>query len=319
MASIESEMGPSASTPLFQTVQTHGGNFNESEIKRIALKSPAALVAMLGGPLEREGGTQAVGAVTIVVFIATRGDSVDKRDADALALTELVSNLVVNNKWAYANTKAPERMKLTNHFHGDLDRLLVAMWSVSWTQRTDLAIFDVSTLPLFHQGNVKWDLYPKDGVIDMEDDIWVNGEFMAAYGHIYISTPVATSIAAIDTYQKAAGTTTLKTTPTAVDFDMPAVNRLRHTGTVVKPILVGADASVTVDGDAKVTLALAEDGVVDTDTEIEQEVTVTGGAEVIPLRGLFNLDEDEYVEVWVKADDTVNVTLTKLSMVAAAT
>lgn len=302
----------------FQAVQPHGGKFNRDELKRIAMQSPAALVTILGGKVEREGG-QAVGAMNIVVFIVTRGTSIELRDEAALILAEAVAGLAVENKWDYADAKAPESMQINNLFTGKIDALGVALWSASWIQQTDLAIYDSSTLDDFHRMNVKWDLADKDGVVDMEDDIWLNGEFMSAYGHLYASTAVATSIAVADTYQKAAGTTTLKTSPVAVDFDMPANNRLRHTGSAAKPFLMGASGSITVSADAKVTLALAEDGVVDADTEQEVECTLAEGAEPFSLRGLFDLALNEYVEVWVKADDTVNVTLTKMNMVAAST
>jgi hypothetical protein len=312
--SIAASFGPDGTTPVFRAVQTHGGKFNSDELKRLASKAPAALVALMGGPITREGGTQAVGKTALVVFILTRGDSETKRDADALVLSEAVVGLMVKNDWDYADAQAPMEMAMANLYSGVIDRIGMALWSVGWSQANDLAIVDTSDLPLFHHGNVKWDLADMDGVVDMEDDIWVNGEFMSAYGQIYVSTAAPTSIAAIDTYQKAMGTTTLKTTPAAVDFDMPATNRLRHIGTVVKPILVGASGSLTVSADAKVTLA-----VVDETTEQEIECTLAEGAEPFSLRGLFNLNANEYTEVWVKADATVNVTLTKLSMVAAAT
>ena len=139
---------------------------------------------------------------------------------------------------------------------------------------------------------------------------------MSAYGHMYTSTPVATAIAVIDTYQKAAGTTTLKL---ADDVDMPVTGRLRHIGVVAKPMLVTGDCSVQVDGDALVTLALAKDGVVDEDTRVEEQLTVAGGVETMSLKGVMSLDENEYAEIWVKADDTVNVTLTTANVVLAAT
>jgi hypothetical protein len=309
VASIESEIS------TFQTVQAHGGRFDLTELRRVAVQSPAALIAVMGGPLTREG-SQAVGNVQIICFVLTGGDSVTLRDAAALALVESVSSLVAQNKWAYADAKAPTDMVLTNHFLGALDREGIALWSVKWSQRADLAIYDSSALDDFHHANVKWDLAQKDGIVEMEDDIWLNGEFMSAYGHIYVSTSAATSISVADTYQKAAGTTTLKE---ETDFSMPANNRLNHDGTAIKPFLVNGSGSITVSGDAKVTIALAEDGIVDEDTEQEIECTAAEGAEPFHVHGVFNLDEDEYVELWVKADDTVNVTFTKMNLLAAST
>lgn len=314
---IDADMGPDATVPLFKTVQVHGGRFDRAELARVAIKSPAALVAVLGGPLTREGGVQAVGDLVYTVFIVTRGSSQIKRDEHALILSEAVAGLVVSNDWDFEDAQAPMDMAMANLYSGALDRGGgVALWSVAWNQSTDLAIYDVSTLDDLHSVVGDFDVAPKDGVPEIQAYISLNGEFMSAYGHIYVSTSAATAIAVAGTYQKAAGTTTLKE---ALTFDMPTNNRVRHTGTASKPILVSAGASVTVDSDAKVTLALAKNGTVDTNTAIEQEITAAGGAETIDLRGLFQLTTNDYAEVWVTADDTVNVTLTKLNVVAAAT
>lgn len=304
-----------ANMPQFKTVQAHGGKFNREELKRIAMKSPAALVSVLGGGLQRES-TQAVGEMALTVFIVTRDTSSTKRGEDVLTLAETVAGHVMDNAWDYAEATAPKNGRIDNLYTGKIDRDGVALWSVSWRQRADLAIFDHTALPDFHTLYVDADLAPADGVIDAQQVIRVGGEFMSAYGHMSVSTAVATAIATPATYVKAAGTTELKL---AGDMDMPATNRLRHTGTIEKPMLATASLSVTVSADAKVTLAFAKNGVVDTDTAIEQEVTLAGGAEAFSLKSIASLAANEYLEIWVTADAAVNVTITKASVVLAAT
>ena len=138
---------------------------------------------------------------------------------------------------------------------------------------------------------------------------------MSAYGQLTISAAVATTIVEAGTYQKAAGTTVLGD---AADMDMPVVGRLRHIGTVSKPMAFLASGSIIVSADAKVTLALAYGGVVDTTTAQDIEMTLAGGALPFSLNDIASLDENEYAEVWATANDTVNVTLTKMSFIAAA-
>lgn len=299
----------------FRVVQPHGGRFNAAELKRIATQAPAALVAMLGGPLEREGG-QAVGAVQMFVFVVTGGTSTTKRDEDALLLAEAVAGLMSENKWAYADAQAPSRARLDNLYSGEIDRLGVALWAISWTQRADVAIFDASALDDLNTVQPTMDLAPADGLVESTQVVELQGTLMSAYGHLNMATAVATPIAVPGTYQKAAGTTALNL---ASGFDSPVTGRLRHLGTVARPCLVRASASVQVSADAKVTLALAKNGVPDPDTAIEEEMTLAGEVEAFSLDGIMSLTTNDHVEVWVTADDTINVTLTKLSLAVAAT
>lgn len=303
------------SVTAFRTVQAHGGSFNREELARIALQSPACLVAVMGGELERHAG-QPVASPTIFAFIVTRGSSAEKRDEAALVLVEAVAALVVNNGWDYADAQAPDNMRIENLYSGDIDKQGVALWSVSWQQQLDIAIYDDSDLPYLHLVETDWDLVPADGQIDAEQSIRLGGDFMSVYGNMNIDTPAATSIGAPGAYVKAAGTFALNLYESV---DMPVNGRLRHTGSVAKPFLATASLSVTVDTDGKVTLAFAKGGVVDTDSEIEQECTIAGGAEAFSLKHIFSLAENEYIEVWIKADTAMGATLTKADVVIAST
>jgi hypothetical protein len=297
-------------------VQAHGGRFDVDEISRWATRSPAILVSVLGIPdTEHEG--VAEGNIRMAAFIVTAGTSATLRDANALSLAETVTAHAVNNLWNYADAHAPQNVTAQNLYSSALDKKLrVALWAVTWTQRADLSIPDEDDFDNLYDVQTNYENFPVDGVTDFSDTIQIRGTYMSYYGHIYASTAVGTLISVADTYQKLAGTTTLKL---ADEFDMPVVGRLRHTGGVARPCKMSASGSLTVSADAKVTVALAEDGVVDANTEQEIEMTLAGGAQSFNLEGILSLDTNEYAEVWVKADDTITVTATKLNLVAAAT
>lgn len=309
ISSIDAEIA------TFKAVLPHGGKFDKEELKRIALQSPAALVAVMAGPVEREGGEAMCDAI-FTVFVITKGSSQTQRETAVIALAQEVGKLAVHDSWAYEHARAPTGVRLDNLYAGEIDRMGVALWAVSWSQYTAIAPFDFDSLDWLHTVHADYDFAPKDGVVDSEQIIQVGGDFMSAYGHLNVSTAIATAIAAPDTYQKAAGTTALKL---ASDVDMPVDGRLRHTGTVLKPFLATASGSVVVDTDERVTLAFAVNGTVDEDTAVELDLTVAEGAEAFSLKSVVNLDENDYVELWVKAASAIGVTITKSNLVLAAT
>lgn len=309
IASITSEIS------AFVEVREYGGRFTKADLEWAAHRSPAAFVAVLGAEGKKPGG-QPVANAAIIASVVVRGRSDNKRESASLLLAQAVFALALRNHWDYSEAKEPVKVRMTNLYSSALDEEGFSIWAVGWAQETDVDPFDISELDEFHTADSKIDLAFADGVYESDQLVQVGGEFMSAYGNIYISASAATAIAVADTYQKAAGSTTLKLSG---DSDMPVAGRLRHIGTVAKPFLVTASAAAIVDSDALVTLGFAKNGVVDEDTEIEQEATLAGGAEAFSLKTVMSLDENDYVEVWVKADGTVNVTLTKMTLVLAAT
>jgi hypothetical protein len=61
-----------------------------------------------------------------------------------------------------------------------------------------------------------------------------------------------------------------------------------------------------------VTATFAVNGVVGVASEFERKISVAGDTGAMPLAGDAILGENDYVEVWIKADKTGNVTATKL-------
>lgn len=72
--------------------------------------------------------------------------------------------------------------------------------------------------------------------------ITVGNLLARAYGSMYVSTSAPTTIVTPGTFAKAAGTTTELTLN---DFDMPASNRLRYTGSGTLLCVVEATVSMT--------------------------------------------------------------------------
>lgn len=306
-----------ANVSAFASVEAHGGRINLEEVKRIAMRQPAARVAVLSGQVERQGGVGVCDA-QLAVFIICTGTSEAQRDAAALTLSQSVVHQVVANAWGYADARAPDRIRVDNLYSGSIDRNGFALWSVVWNQQIDLLddLEDPSDFDDFNRLHVDTDLASRDGVNEDSFDVWLGGTLMSAYGHLNISASAATSIAVADTFQKAAGTTALNL---ANGFDSPIDGRLRHTAAFSRPVLVELSASVGVDGDAQVSLAIAKNGSVVASSTVQEDLTAAGGDEVLSTSLPLELDENDYVEAWVTADDTVNVTLSKMSLTVVAT
>jgi hypothetical protein len=139
-------------------------------------------------------------------------------------------------------------------------------------------------------------------------------------GEAWFSTPAATTIGTAGVYVKAAGTTTLETTPAAVQFTMPSDNRLTYTGTETRKFRVTATCSVTSASDAQLLgFALAENGAVADKTTIQRHFVTGANEAAMTLHGLFELAENDYIELFVTNEtDTNAVTVERgdLSVVA---
>lgn len=317
VASIDTGLSSS-----FRAVQAHGGRFDEDELKRIATKQPACLVTVMGGAIARHGGSQGVCSADVLAFVVTAGSSTTARSRAAMDLAEDVGQLAVDNAWSYSDAKAPENIRAENLYSGALDRLGVAMWLVRWQQQTDFTEYDITQLDQFHTFSGKFDLDPRDGVINIEALVYLHeSQFMGSVAYEYISSAASTNLTA-DTYAKAAGTTTLGYS--SADVSMPSSNRLQYDSGPTKAFSVSATAAPILaqllggPSDAEVTLAFAVNGVVDTTTEAPVFLDKTKDPAEVSISGVLKLDAGDYVEVWVKCSETTEVKLEKLSVVMAA-
>ena len=154
-------------------------------------------------------------------------------------------------------------------------------------------------------------------IVDQEQHI-EDHQFLAirynktvAVGEYWFSTPAATTIGVATTFVKAAGTTTLETTPAAVDFTMPASNRLLYGGTDTRKFYVTFHFSATTAGtNDNLGFALAENGTVSDKTKIKRYVSTGADEGAGAVHGLFELATGDYIEVFVtNHDDTATVTI----------
>ena len=141
-----------------------------------------------------------------------------------------------------------------------------------------------------------------------------------AYGELWISTAAATTITSPGTYYKAAGTTTLETTPAAVDFTMPVDNRLTYGGTDTRTFWVSCTFSAKTSGTNQlVGFRLAEGGVSAAKTEVRRLVGTGTDEGAGAVHGLFQLATNEYIELFVTnetSSNTVTVEHGNLTVVA---
>lgn len=146
--------------PALNTCQAHGGRFTLEDLRRYSLRSPAVLVSLLGGTTRIEAGTT-VTPRRWVVFVITRGESDDKRDAQAIAIAQTVCGLIPNNRWSDDNNHAPADVTDDNLYNVTLDKHGVALWAVSWEQGYDIEP-DSSSLDDFVTLYGDWDNVPED-------------------------------------------------------------------------------------------------------------------------------------------------------------
>jgi hypothetical protein len=138
----------------------------------------------------------------------------------------------------------------------------------------------------------------------------------AGYAALYVSAAVESSIGVAGTFVKAAGTTTLVTDPAAVNWSMPANNRLRYDGTADRVVQVVCSISMQAAA-ANVDLSwrLAKNGTTIAATEITRKVSTGGDNGAAAVSGLVEVTNGDYVELWIANEtSTANATVTKMYM-----
>jgi len=143
VAALARALGPSV------TVEAHGGRFDRAELARYSKRAPAVLVAAMGMPRVEER-PRARPAVQFAAFVMCRDAPGAPRDTQALTLTEALVRLVPGNTWEQGNAQRPEQVSAENLYSGEIDRLGIAMWAVSWRQVINLSTLrDASELADF--------------------------------------------------------------------------------------------------------------------------------------------------------------------------
>jgi len=155
------------------TVTSHRGRFdNAAEIQRFALKAPQVLVACVGFKPVSPGGGMVQLRGRWVVFVITKDAPKLERDAGALALAETIERRIEENTWGLDSLSAPTDIDARNLYAGQIDKLGVALWAVTFDQVDSSPAVDQATLDTlgvfatFHQDI---DVAPADGQIDITE------------------------------------------------------------------------------------------------------------------------------------------------------
>ncbi len=127
-----------------------------------------------------------------------------------------------------------------------------------------------------------------------------------SYGELFVSASAATTIAAVNTPIKAAGTTTLGETSN-FDDDTGTNNRLRYTGADTKKFTVHIAATFSPAGSNNIyAMVIAKNGVVVAKTEIVEKMGTSGDERQISTQGIIELALNDYVEIWIENQTNAN-------------
>lgn len=119
-------------------IEPHGGTFDDREIQTFATKAPAIRVALLGfDAAARHASGQVWLPVNFGAAIVTR-DQVEEgakvsRDVGAMMIANAVGLAIVGNRFGLSGVKQPENMRGSNLYSGDVLKMGVALWQVTWT------------------------------------------------------------------------------------------------------------------------------------------------------------------------------------------
>jgi phage gp37-like protein len=126
--------------PAVPSIEPHGGSFDEKEIKRFAVTTPAIRVALMGfGKVERHAsGSFVLPAQFAVVIVARDKMAADdsgklSRDALALLVANAVTLAVAGHRFGLQGVLAPENLRGENLYSGAIDTTGLALWQVAWT------------------------------------------------------------------------------------------------------------------------------------------------------------------------------------------
>ena len=154
-------------------VDAHAGRLTPDDLSAISARAPIALAACLGVSNIRAGSGSTLADAAWGIFIACGDKPGLTKDAAALAIVSAVIPQVPENTWGKDDIcDNPTAIRADNLYSGKLDRSQgICLWLVSWVQELEFSKLDAATLADLVTVFASWDLAPKDGTIDAENNI----------------------------------------------------------------------------------------------------------------------------------------------------
>lgn len=150
----------------FRSVETGRGRYGLKDIERLTTKAPCCIVADLGGTTD--GAYAGVGSDRRTVrkmaaFILTTGKSTERRDVQALTLTQAVLATITNaTSWGLDEASAPTNIADDNLFSTELDKRHAALAMITWDQPYSFTDVEGSTLDNLEEVHGDWDTATED-------------------------------------------------------------------------------------------------------------------------------------------------------------
>ena len=131
---IVTSLGNALGNPVL--VEAHGGRFGRAELARYSKRAPVVLIAAMSLPSVGERGSMTLPTVQFAAFVICRDAPGEPRDTQALTLAEALVRHITGNRWEQESVQRPERINAENLYSGEIDRLGIAMWAVSWSSKS---------------------------------------------------------------------------------------------------------------------------------------------------------------------------------------
>ena len=141
--------------------------------------------------------------------------------------------------------------------------------------------------------------------------------FAAAFGGLYIEgNAIATTIAAMNTWYKVAGTTTASAYLN--DFTMPADNRLTYDDTITRHVHMSAAFAITSGSNNQTgEMSLYKNGVIVPGSTMAFKTSAAGDPRNLALEADINMAPTDYLEVYVRnTTGANNLTVSHLQLQA---
>jgi hypothetical protein len=139
-------------------------------------------------------------------------------------------------------------------------------------------------------------------------------ENTAEIGNYFMTNnATATTISTVDTAVKASGTTTAN----AINQKFTHTdNRLTYVGALIRDFQVTATISLTSGNNKVIGVYVAKNGVVIPSSEMYSTTSGTGRAESLTCQTILELNENDYVEIWVEnSSNSDNITVEYLNVI----